>query len=146
MNRKGEPLYPLNRPCPDCGETDAEKFHYHTRNVGNRAGTKQRHKYCVKCTYQRKVATKGIYRPTRAYLYHVKEEYLQQLYISQGGRCAICKEWGEYKKLHVDHNHITGKVRGFLCPNCNKGLGHFLDDSDLLRKAADYIDRDESLD
>jgi hypothetical protein len=44
----------------------------------------------------------------------------------------------------VDHCHrANGKPRGLLCCNCNLGLGHFLDSSDFLRSAADYLDRNQ---
>jgi hypothetical protein len=38
--------------------------------------------------------------------------------------CAICaKHESQFsKRLHVDHNHKTGKVRGLLCYRCNKFL------------------------
>ena len=55
------------------------------------------------------------------------------------GVCAICGITRS-KLLVVDHNHATGKVRGVLCKQCNLGLGHFEDNPDRLRKAADYID------
>lgn len=45
------------------------------------------------------------------------------------------------KPEHVDHDHRTGKVRGILCFNCNGGLGQFKDQSHVLRKAVDYLDR-----
>ena len=41
-----------------------------------------------------------------------------------GSVCRIC---GEINKLHIDHDHITNKVRGILCSNCNGGLGFFKD-------------------
>lgn len=62
----------------------------------------------------------------------------------QKGLCAICSCPAGGKRhcsrLHVDHCHETGKFRGMLCSNCNKALGHAKDNSDILRKMADYLD------
>lgn len=60
----------------------------------------------------------------------------------QGGGCAICgttEPGGQGNRLHVDHDHTSGQVRGLLCSNCNRGLGHFQDDPELLRKAISYL-------
>lgn len=63
----------------------------------------------------------------------------------QGGVCAICnREPTERNKagmvmLNVDHCHATGKVRGLLCPLCNRGLGMFGDCKELLERAAAYL-------
>ena len=56
----------------------------------------------------------------------------------KGRSCDICG--CSDGQLHVDHNHATGKIRGVLCCTCNWGLGNFKDNSDLLRKAAKYLD------
>jgi peptide methionine sulfoxide reductase MsrB len=59
----------------------------------------------------------------------------------QGGLCAICQkpyDW-ETSALYIDHCHTTGKVRGLLCRNCNKGLGHFFDDVANLARAIEYL-------
>lgn len=61
---------------------------------------------------------------------------------TQNNQCRICGI--SDPKGHgwvVDHCHKTDTVRGVLCGNCNVGLGHFQDNVELLRKAANYIER-----
>jgi hypothetical protein len=66
---------------------------------------------------------------------------------SQGGVCALCgnppnlQAAKQASKLHIDHDHATGKVRALLCVNCNLGLGRFFDDPAVLREAALYVER-----
>ena len=62
---------------------------------------------------------------------------------SQNGVCLICG--GEpgtkrSKRLHVDHCHETGRVRGLLCQKCNHMIGLSGDDPDVLRIAALYLE------
>lgn len=72
------------------------------------------------------------------------DQYID-LYLSQGGKCAICKVHGFYEepytrlKLCVDHNHETGKVRGMLCTCCNTAIGSFKEDISILEKAIEYL-------
>lgn len=63
----------------------------------------------------------------------------REMFDEQGGRCAICGKRQD-KALDVDHDHVTGAVRGLLCTNCNRMIGHAADDSERLRKAAAYLD------
>lgn len=60
----------------------------------------------------------------------------EMLKFKQGYSCAIC---GKQVKLHVDHDHETGEVRGLLCNNCNVGLGFFDDNPMLLIAAIRYL-------
>jgi hypothetical protein len=62
---------------------------------------------------------------------------------AQGGVCAICKgACSTYKHLSVDHCHTTGKFRGLLCGNCNRGLGLFQDNATVLKNAIDYLTKE----
>ena len=59
----------------------------------------------------------------------------------QGEVCAICKcPCITGHRLSVDHNHETGEIRGLLCVNCNRAVGHMRDNPALLRVAADYLE------
>lgn len=80
------------------------------------------------------------------------EDYGRML-AEQGGVCLICSRpeirltpQGEPTPLHVDHDHETGKVRSLLCYKCNSALGSMGDDPELLRKAADYIEKHRAKD
>lgn len=59
--------------------------------------------------------------------------------------CAICgnKETTERNgvqlPLHVDHNHRTGKIRGLLCNRCNRTVGLFEDNIDIMASAISYL-------
>lgn len=76
--------------------------------------------------------------------YGLSETEYITLLKSQDKRCAICKTPFDLnnpnqKRIHIDHCHITGKVRGVLCTSCNRGLGGFKDRVIFLRKAIDYL-------
>lgn len=63
---------------------------------------------------------------------------------SQGGACAVCKQDDRDRlgrRLHVDHDHISGRVRGLLCTRCNNAIGHARENPGRLRALADYLDR-----
>jgi len=67
------------------------------------------------------------------------DAYHAMLY-AQGGGCAICKRPPKTRRLHVDHDHATGKIRGLLCFTCNRYvLGKYATPA-KLRAAADYLE------
>ena len=55
--------------------------------------------------------------------------------------CELCGDPPNYRSLHLDHDHKTGKFRGWLCSKCNQGLGLFKDNPELLMKAVEYLKR-----
>ncbi len=94
------------------------------------------HRYtCRRCDADRKLQIKyGI----------TLDEYEARL-VSQNYGCAICgvSEHGGTKYMTrwaVDHDHVTGRVRGLLCHSCNLGLGKFKDSAQVLRRAAEYVE------
>jgi hypothetical protein len=53
--------------------------------------------------------------------------------------CPICSVPLDGVVVVMDHDHETGKKRGLLCDPCNKGLGFFRDDPNILTRAAEYL-------
>ncbi|WP_224790320.1 endonuclease VII domain-containing protein [Pseudomonas fluorescens] len=73
--------------------------------------------------------------------YGMTLECFNKLLVKQGGGCAICGKHANPKGycLAVDHCHESGRIRGILCTNCNRGLGLFRDSTDLIKRAIEYL-------
>lgn len=75
--------------------------------------------------------------------YGLEYDDFMALVEAQNGTCAICKQRPKEDSIgrmwQVDHDHVTGKVRGLLCKHCNWGLGHFNDSIEKLQSAIDYL-------
>lgn len=65
----------------------------------------------------------------------ISDEHLKDI-IETINECVIC---GKNESLVVDHCHKTNNIRGMLCNHCNRGLGHFKDDPNLLEFARIYL-------
>jgi hypothetical protein len=72
--------------------------------------------------------------------YKITLEDYNRILKSQDGKCAICNQLPkDGKKLHVDHDHISNKMRQLLCNDCNAVLGFAQDSTDVLMRAIDYL-------
>jgi len=80
--------------------------------------------------------------PKRASELGITDEEYERLLAEQEGGCAICGNPPKTRRLSVDHNHRTGKVRGLLCFRCNRALPTYAT-SEWLRQAFAYVLRDE---
>ena len=74
-------------------------------------------------------------------------EWYEEQFKKQNYSCAICKTKTnktvgdrQFWNFSVDHCHDSGKIRGILCNNCNRALGLFQDNPELLKKAASYVE------
>jgi len=81
--------------------------------------------------------------------YNMTPDDYYRMYENQNGVCKICSlpetkgRGAKNKRLAVDHNHKTGKVRGLLCGNCNTGIGLLKDDAKILALAVKYLEESE---
>lgn len=74
--------------------------------------------------------------------YGLTHEQVRVMREAQGDGCAIC---GKNKRLQVDHDHETGRIRGLLCGPCNRALGRFGDTIEGLMRAVAYLQRHHDL-
>lgn len=134
------------KPCNTCGEHKTlDNF---TRSKMHKGGHINQCKACA-IEYRKAIKADPIKRKKdrewkRAYDLKKKfgmtlDDYHEML-ESQGG-CAICgtKSPKPQRYFDVDHDHITGDVRGLLCRQCNAGIGQLKDDPEILQKAINYL-------
>lgn len=63
-----------------------------------------------------------------------------KLYALQGGKCLICRRSPKAERdFHVDHDHLTDKVRGLLCMQCNTALGNLEENVERFKRATQYL-------
>lgn len=146
-----------HQTCRWCGETKP------LADFGFRKDRGSYKKHCKAC-YNAKHGKRAVERATawnkrnpikrRNLLlkkYGLDVESYQDLWDMQKGCCAICGLHEDEavlgrdhnSRLHVDHNHVTGEVRGLLCHKCNLGIGYLNSDEgpEVLESALEYIRR-----
>ena len=133
--------------CYKCKETKPEtEFYPDAKNTG-RNGRESR---CSKCSREKTAKYRELNSDKvklqqriskRKKFTNFSNELYEATLEEQGGVCAICgtDTPGGRGAFHADHDHSNGQTRGVLCHSCNVGLGHFLDDVDLLQAALEYL-------
>ncbi len=71
--------------------------------------------------------------------YGLSNEDKAAMYIAQHNKCAICQKELLINKLGIDHCHHSGIVRGLLCSNCNRGIGLFQENEEIIIAALKYV-------
>lgn len=76
-------------------------------------------------------------------MYGITAAEYDAMAAAQDGCCAICsgEPLGRGNRLHIDHDHASGKIRGLLCTRCNTAIGHLQDSPDICRAAAEYLEQ-----
>ena len=76
--------------------------------------------------------------------YGITERDYCDLLAAHDGRCWMCGREPKKRRLHVEHDHKTGRIRGLACWKCNTLLAQAKDNPVILRAAADYLLSDEA--
>ena len=145
--------------CKSCGKVKAISKFQLTGYTRKRDGKKTRRRVCKRCasmkTKEWSIRNPGA-RTCASREWRLKNRFkaalavarrngakcsLDEITIGFTGSCDIClKPESECSTLlHLDHDHGTGKFRGWLCCQCNLGLGMFSDSCTILNKASEYL-------
>ena len=124
--------------------------------INNKEIVNERHRQCWEKHKEKRIKVAKLY-----YLKNKKQiknislqnkfgittEQYEEMLQKQNGVCAICNhpEVAKHKSgitlsLAVDHNHITGQIRGLLCHKCNRAIGLLRDDINIIKKTVKYLE------
>lgn len=76
--------------------------------------------------YRRTKKGKALSRRAKLkHYYNLTLSEYNTMFKKQKGQCAVCgrHQMSLNRRLDIDHDHATGKVRGLLCSVCNRHLG-----------------------
>ena len=133
--------YSTSKVCKECNkELPVTSFYFKNKERNRRDTT------CMEC---KKKALREGYDPHIASERHLQRNYgigvddRRRMFEEQKGVCKICGNPGDgrWKRLCIDHDHQTGIVRDLLCRRCNTLLGEVYDNSDILNRMSDYLNR-----
>jgi len=118
----------VNEWAKEDRKNNPEKHKEWSKSARKRLG---QHRNVIEISRRRGISTDQYYEMLE------KQKYL----------CAICKEpekrmannGNKLSQLSLDHNHITGKVREFLCVKCNMMIGNFCEDINIMECAIEYL-------
>ena len=133
----------VTRTCESCGNINTFTVHKKKKyTVGH---------YCKDCRKAEQKAIRAAHPDVMKdrdlkKTFGISLEIYKKMFDAQGGVCAICSRpehhvrLGKLTQLRVDHDHVTGKIRGLLCNSCNAALGYTEDKISTLLAAAHYLE------
>jgi hypothetical protein len=134
--------YGRNARCTPCNKIKNNQYSrdYRKNNPEKRAATQAAYNQSEEKVYA-----------NRKWRFGLTPEAVTAMVEAQGGVCGLCRRDFLHGQTFVDHDHsccpsnwkkTCGRcIRAVLCRTCNQGLGFFQDNPEMLREAADYIER-----
>lgn len=130
--------------CSKCKRNLSTKNFY--RDVRRKDGLANPCKDCKRGYEKTPHAERMGFNRMLKYRYGITTKEYNQLFASQGGKCAICSAHQStlQRRLDVDHDHKTSKVRGLLCNYCNKTVERHINSSHfknpiIVKALEDYL-------
>lgn len=121
--------------CNNCKTTKAKTEFY----TVNKRGKPTTYHICKSCCASLKSTMKDYYRNWELEKdFGITLETYKRESELRNNCCDICGK--QVKSLHVDHDHTTMKLRGYLCGSCNRGIGLLQDDKCIIKKALEYLE------
>jgi hypothetical protein len=124
------------KTCTRCLESKEDSEYYVIKRPGGRNPTLYRH--CKSChsvvSKENKAYSKDWELKKK---YNISLEQYKEQCAARENKCDICTL--TVKTLHVDHNHTSLKVRGYLCGSCNRAIGLLQDKASNCFKAGHYL-------
>lgn len=110
--------------CATCKKEKPISSFYKQSNVSSKTGQSWYHKNCKECFIKEQT-----FRNNTTHKYEDKKKET----------CDCCGIKTE--KLNFDHDHKTNDFRGWLCAQCNTGIGKLGDNIEGVKKALEYLKR-----
>ena len=138
--------------CSHCRQEKPLSEYYITKKKLKSGKIKEHPRYICKACDRKAKRARDKRTPEARAEKHLQNKYgislddKRQMIINQGCKCKICPRSlskDDLSKSHVDHCHKTGYIRGILCNNCNRGIGHLQHDTQILVSAIQYLEQSE---
>lgn len=144
----------IGKPCISCGKPKEPGVPRGARICLSCAATcfecktnlrQKQHRLCKECQSKRNKINNALPKnQEKNRIFRIKNKYKVSIEVAKQlaavTHCMVCsKEFVRAGDRHIDHCHLSGKVRGVLCFNCNASLGHINDNQERLTKLTAYL-------
>ena len=130
--------------CKSCEKSMAKDWYQRNKEKANLKVRKWRDENSDAIKQYRADNRQKHYRQEVVRKYKIEPLWFDEQINRQNNSCLCCNQqfkWGNKQTTpHVDHCHLTKKIRGILCNRCNTVLGLCGDNKELIQKLTGYLE------